>query len=82
MLCFRPHLPKELDGLSFSMKLQGTPLRVALAHCHLTVAVDAETVGRPIRVAVGDEVRELYPGDQETFQLRQETSAELQQARG
>jgi trehalose/maltose hydrolase-like predicted phosphorylase len=82
MLCFGPHLPKELDELSFSIKFQGTHLRVALAPSRLTVAADPEGTNRPIRVAVADDVRELCPGDQETFQLRQETSAELQQAHG
>jgi trehalose/maltose hydrolase-like predicted phosphorylase len=82
MLCFAPHLPQELDGMSFSMTFQGTPLQVALAQARLTVAADPEGVSRPIRVAVGDDVRELCPGDRHTFQLRLQTSAELRQARG
>ncbi|HWW90403.1 MAG TPA: glycosyl hydrolase family 65 protein [Solirubrobacteraceae bacterium] len=82
ILCFDPHLPKDLDGLSFSMKFQGTPVRVALTQGLLTVTAHPEGVSRPIRVAVGDDVRELCPGDQGRFQLQHETSAELQQAHG
>jgi trehalose/maltose hydrolase-like predicted phosphorylase len=78
MLCFGPHLPKELDELSFSMKFQGTPLRVALAQGRLTVVADREGVSRPIKVAIGDDVRELCPGDQEIFQRRLQTSTEHQ----
>jgi trehalose/maltose hydrolase-like predicted phosphorylase len=82
MLGFDPNLPKEVDGLSFSMKFQGTPLQVELAHERLTLAAHPEGASRPITVAVGDEVRQLCAGDRHTFELRQATSAELQQARG
>src|SRR5262249_5134098 len=82
MLGFDPHLPKELDGLSFSMRFQGTPLHVELARERLTLAAHPEGASRPITVAVGDEVRELCAGDRHTFELRQPASAELQQARG
>jgi trehalose/maltose hydrolase-like predicted phosphorylase len=82
MLGFDPNLPKELDGLSFSMKFQGTPLLVELAHEQLALAAHPEGASRPIRVAVGDEVRELCAGDRHTFELRRARPAELQQARG
>jgi trehalose/maltose hydrolase-like predicted phosphorylase len=81
-LCFDPHMPKELEGLSFSMRFQGTPLRVELGQARLTVGAHPEGASRPIRVAVGDEVHELCPGDRHTFELRLQTSAELQQGRG
>jgi trehalose/maltose hydrolase-like predicted phosphorylase len=81
-LCFDPQLPKELGGLSFSMRFQGTPLRVELGQARLTVGAHPEGASRPIRVAVGDEVRELCPGDRHTFELRLQTSAELQSGRG
>jgi trehalose/maltose hydrolase-like predicted phosphorylase len=81
-LRFDPQLPKELEGLSFSMRFQGTPLRVELGHKRLTLGAHPEGASRPIRVAVGGEVRELCPGDRHTFELRQEMSVELQQARG
>jgi hypothetical protein len=46
------------------------------------VGAHPEGASRPITVAVGDEVRELCPGDRHTFELRLQTSAELQQGRG
>jgi trehalose/maltose hydrolase-like predicted phosphorylase len=82
ILCFDPHLPKELDGVSFSMKLQGTAVQAALARERLTVAAHPEGVSRPIRVAVGEDVRELCPGERFTFQLPRVRSPELQQAHG
>jgi trehalose/maltose hydrolase-like predicted phosphorylase len=82
MLSFEPNLPKELDGLSFSMRFEGTPLQVTLGQGGLTLAAHPEGASRPIRVAVGQEVRELRPGDHHTFELRAAAAAELQQARG
>ena len=52
------------------MQFRGTPIRVTLADGGLTIAVHAEGFSRPIRVAVGDEVRELRAGDQHTFALK------------
>jgi trehalose/maltose hydrolase-like predicted phosphorylase len=82
MLCFDPHVPKEVDGLSFSMKFQGTQLQVELGQERLTLAAHPEGASKAIRVAVGNEVRELCPGDRHTFELRQATSPELERARG
>jgi hypothetical protein len=55
---------------------------VELGQERLTLAAHPEGGSKPIRVAVGDEVRELCPGDRHTFELRQATSPELEQARG
>jgi len=44
-------------------------LTVTLTSGALTVAVAPEGFLRPIRVAVGDDVRELRAGDQHTFAL-------------
>jgi trehalose/maltose hydrolase-like predicted phosphorylase len=74
VLHFSPRLTERLDGLSFPMQFRGTPTRVTLADGGLTVAVHAEGFSRPIRVAVGDEVRELRAGDQHTFALTATTS--------
>jgi trehalose/maltose hydrolase-like predicted phosphorylase len=82
MLYFDPQLPRELDELSFSMRFEGTPLQVTLSRVRLTVAAHPEGASRPIRVAIGEDIRELCPGDRHTFELRRASSAELQQARG
>jgi len=70
VLRFDPRLPPRLEALSFSMQFQGTPLLVSLADGRLTVAAHQEGVSRPIRVGVGDDVRELRAGDECTFSLR------------
>ncbi len=70
VLSFDPRLPKRLEGLSFSMQFQSTPIQVTLAENKLTLAAHPEGFSRPIRVAVGDDVRELRPGDRTTFELR------------
>ncbi len=74
VLHFSPRLTDRLKGLSFPMQFRGTPIRVTLADGGLTIAVPAEGLSRPIRVAVGDEVRELRAGDQHTFALKATTS--------
>jgi hypothetical protein len=44
-------------------------LLVFVDHERLVLTVHREGAGGPIRVAVGDQVRELCPGDTETFEL-------------
>ena len=72
VLHFTPRLPGPLDGLSFAMQFRGTPILVTLDDGRLTVAVHPEGVTRPIRVGVGDEIRELCPGDECTFEMTEE----------
>jgi trehalose/maltose hydrolase-like predicted phosphorylase len=69
VLRFTPRLPAQLEGLSFSMQFQRSPIRVTLADGRLSLAAYGEGVTRPIRVAVGDDVRELRAGDRCTFAL-------------
>jgi trehalose/maltose hydrolase-like predicted phosphorylase len=75
VLYFDPRLPDRLEGLSFSMQFRRTPIRVTLARGELTALADAEGFSRPVRVGVGEEVRELRAGDRWAFPLRRETSA-------
>jgi trehalose/maltose hydrolase-like predicted phosphorylase len=74
VLHFSPRLTDRLEGLSFPMQFRGTPIRVTLADGGLTVVAHTEGFSRPIRVAVGDEVRELCAGDHHTFALKPTTS--------
>ncbi len=64
------------------MQFRGTPILVTLADGRLTLTAHREGVRRPISVGVGDDVRELCPGDQYTFALGQGAHAGHQQARG
>ena len=56
---FNPTLPDRLDELSLSMQMRHTPLTVSLHGSELTVAALADGHSGPIRVGVGDAVREL-----------------------
>ena len=69
VLRFAPRLPSQLHGLSFSMQFQGTPIMVTLAGGRLSLAVQREGVSRPVRVGVGDDVREVPAGGRTTFEL-------------
>ena len=78
VLRFDPRLPTSIDGLSFSMQFQRTPLVVTLAGGQLTLAAHPEGVNRPIKVGVGDQVRDMRPGDRHTFELQPERRGEQQ----
>ncbi|HTX31752.1 MAG TPA: glycosyl hydrolase family 65 protein [Solirubrobacteraceae bacterium] len=69
VLHFQPRLPTAVEQVEFWMQFQRTPLLVSLDRDQLVLTVHREGAGGPIRVAVGDQVRELCPGETETFQL-------------
>jgi trehalose/maltose hydrolase-like predicted phosphorylase len=69
VLQFEPRLPAAVEQVSFWMQFQRTPLRVALDHDRLELFVYREGAGGPIRVGVGDQIREMCPGDTEIFEL-------------
>jgi trehalose/maltose hydrolase-like predicted phosphorylase len=66
---FDPRLPDRLDGLSLPMQFRGTPIRVTIAGSELTVTALAEGFSLPVKVGVGDDVRELSAGDRCTFTI-------------
>lgn len=74
---FEPRLPAALRGVSYWMQFQQTPLRVALDHERLAVTVHREGAGGAVRIAVGDEVREVRPGHTQTFLLQAATGRKL-----
>jgi trehalose/maltose hydrolase-like predicted phosphorylase len=66
---FDPTLMDRLDGLSFQMQFRRTPIRVTLEGSELTVEALADGSSPPIRVGVGEEVRELGAGARCTFTI-------------
>ena len=82
ILYFEPRLPERLDGLRFSMKFHGTWIVVTFAEGVLTVVAHPEGFSRPIRVGVGDEVRELSPGDRCTFTYGTDPDLDPYQSKG
>jgi trehalose/maltose hydrolase-like predicted phosphorylase len=78
VLYFDPRLTAQLNGLSFSMQFQGTPIQATFADGRLTVAAHREGVSPPVKVAVRDEVHELHAGDRCTFEPQPGPSPEQQ----
>jgi trehalose/maltose hydrolase-like predicted phosphorylase len=66
---FEPRMRERLGGLSLPMQFRGTPIRVRITGRELEVEALAEGFSLPVRVAVGDDVRELSAGDRCTFTL-------------
>ncbi len=71
---FQPRMHEKLDGLSLPMQFRGTPLRVSLDGGELTVAALADGFISTVKVGVGDDVRELGPGESATFTVSPQAS--------
>jgi trehalose/maltose hydrolase-like predicted phosphorylase len=68
VLYFEPILADRLRGLSFPMQVRGTPIRVTVGDGELTVVITGG-YSRPIKIGIGDDIRELGPGERCTFKL-------------
>jgi trehalose/maltose hydrolase-like predicted phosphorylase len=66
-LHFDPKPVGNLDGLSFPMRFRGMPLEVTLEGDKLTVTAQSDGFSQPIRVGVGDTVREVKAGESFAF---------------
>jgi trehalose/maltose hydrolase-like predicted phosphorylase len=75
VLHFQPRLPPGVDQLEYWMQFQRTPLHVSLDRSRIVLTVHREGAGGPIRIAVGDQARELCPGETETFELSSPVAA-------
>jgi trehalose/maltose hydrolase-like predicted phosphorylase len=75
VLHFQPRLPTSVEQMEFWMQFQRTPLLVSLGRDRLMLTVHREGAGGPIRIAVGDQVRDLCPGETETFELSSPVTA-------
>ncbi|MCK0093425.1 glycoside hydrolase family 65 protein [Rhodococcus sp. F64268] len=69
VLVFRPRLIPHLDGVSFSMRYRGTPLRVQISGETLSVCAQVEGFRVPVRVAVNGESLQLGPGETHEFHI-------------
>ncbi len=72
VLHFDPTLTDRLDGLSFPMQFRGTSIRVSISGDELTVHTLSEGFSRPVRIGIGDEVRELAAGQEWVAPLRRQ----------
>jgi trehalose/maltose hydrolase-like predicted phosphorylase len=82
VLHFNPQLHDRLEGLSFWMQFRRTPLQVTLGGGALTITAHTEGLGQPVKVCVGDDVRELSPGDRCVLSLQRDSLAAQPQVRG
>jgi trehalose/maltose hydrolase-like predicted phosphorylase len=69
MLYVRPKAVDQLNGLSFTMQLWGTPLTIELATGKLGVSVAASGATRPITITVNDMTQQLRSGEHYSFDL-------------
>jgi trehalose/maltose hydrolase-like predicted phosphorylase len=72
VLHFAPTLIDRLDGLTFPMQFHGTSIRVSISGNELTVRTLAEGFSRPVRIGIGEEVRELAAGEMWVAPLRRQ----------
>ncbi len=70
VLTFRPARTARLEGLTMPLRFRGGRLEVALAGGRLRVTAREGAFERPVKVAVGDEVRELAPGESHSFEVQ------------
>jgi trehalose/maltose hydrolase-like predicted phosphorylase len=71
VLHFQPRLIDRLDGLAFSMQFRGTSIRISIKGHELTALAQAGGLRGPVRIAVGDQIRELGAGARCVFALPQ-----------
>jgi len=69
VIYFDPKLTDRLDGLRLPMQVRHTPIIVSLNGAELTVAALANGYSGPIRVGVGNVVREIRGGESATFTI-------------
>jgi len=67
VLHFDPKPVGNLDGLYFPMRFRRTPLEVRLEEDKLAITVQDDGFSRPIKIGVGDTVREIKAGESHTF---------------
>jgi len=75
VLYFNPMPTDRLDGLSLPMQVRHTSITVSLNGAELTVAAHADGYSGPIKVGVGDVVREIHGGQQATFAVTRQTAS-------
>jgi alpha,alpha-trehalase len=69
VLCFRPKPMPQLDGLSLALRFQGRLVEVTLDGGQVRVTARPDGLHQPIKVAVGEAVREIRAGESHVFEL-------------
>jgi trehalose/maltose hydrolase-like predicted phosphorylase len=74
VLRFNPRLPQGLEQLSMRIRYRGHGLDLQLTRGSLSVKAQA-TEAPPIRIAVGEDQRDLQPGEEHVFDIPQRRRA-------
>jgi trehalose/maltose hydrolase-like predicted phosphorylase len=69
VLSFKPKDLDHLGGLTLPIRLRGLLIEGTLEDGHLRVSAEADSLNRSVKVGVGDQVREIRPGESQTFDL-------------
>jgi trehalose-phosphatase len=69
VLYFNPKALAPLRGLTLPIRVRGPLLDVTLEDDHLRVSAEANSLNRPMNIGVGDQIREIRPGESHTFDL-------------
>ena len=66
---FSPKLKGRLEGLSFPMQFRETPIQLSLRNGTLTAAAQPDGADRTVKIGVGDEVQDLKPNEEHSFEV-------------
>ncbi|MFL5707019.1 MAG: glycosyl hydrolase family 65 protein, partial [Ktedonobacteraceae bacterium] len=69
VLYFNPKVMDQLRGLTLPMRFRGLLIKVTLEEGRLRVGAEVDSLKRSVKVGVGDQVREIRPGESYTFDL-------------
>ncbi len=69
VLSFNPKALDPLQGLTIPIRVRGVLIEGTLENSHLRVSAEADSLNRSVQVGVGDQVREIKPGESYPFQL-------------
>jgi trehalose-phosphatase len=69
VLYFSPKVLDELRGLMLPIRLRGLLIEVTLEDNHLRVSAEADSLNRPVKLGVGNQVWEIRSGESHTFDL-------------
>ncbi len=69
VLSFNPKALDPLQCLTIPIRVRGVLIEGTLENSHLRVSAEADSLNRSVQVGVGDQVREIKPGESYPFQL-------------
>ncbi|HEY7419126.1 MAG TPA: hypothetical protein VH593_28345, partial [Ktedonobacteraceae bacterium] len=68
-LYFNPKALDQLRGLTMPIRVSGLLIEATFEDGHLRVSAEADSLNRSVKLGVGDQVREIRPGEHHIFDL-------------